>query len=208
MPTKPAPVIAKVRVQYWLCALVLYAVSISVGLGVKWESPKVTPVVGISVFAVLYVLSQGIERLTEIILPFLDLLLGRSHSAKKRKREAIQMTNLIRRSNLLAAAGLLADDPAVPAVPTTPAAAKDAANEADHATTELQVISLALGFSVAFVFVSYFGYSIFNAIGYTGAARWVDLLFTAAAIAGGSAGLHELIGKLQKSKDADETAAA
>jgi hypothetical protein len=61
------------------------------------------------------------------------------------------------------------------------------------------------GFALSYSLVSYFEFGIFKTIGVDNMADGVDRVLTALAVMGGAKGLHDLIGKVQKSKEASET---
>lgn len=150
---------------------------------------KYTPVPDISTFAVLYVLAQGIERVVEVLIAVIDGVatrLSESKFAEARKRTAL---------STLKAEG----SPAVSHDDT-----EKAAKDLDAARADLTLVSQGLSFALAIVSVSYFHYGAFASIGVAGVDAPVDRVFTALAIMGGAKGLHDLISKVQKSKEKEE----
>jgi hypothetical protein len=139
---------------------------------------------GISVFAVLYVLAQGVERVVEFTVIVVDLLAAKVGAtfAEARKRTAAASI----RAALQAGA---------PPAPTDVV-------EARESRADLAVLAGGLGFGLAYALVGYLGVGILSIIGVHDLMPWMDRAFTALAIGGGSKGLHELVGRLQKTKEA------
>jgi hypothetical protein len=152
---------------------------LAAGCGVDFS-----PAEGISVFAVLYVLAQGVERVVEVTVTVVDLLATKAGAtfAEARKRTAAASVR----------AALQAGGPPAPTDVV----------EAQEARADLAVLAAGLGFGLAYALVGYLGVGILNIIGVHHLAPEMDRAFTALAITGGSKGLHELIGRLEKSKEA------
>jgi hypothetical protein len=163
---------------------------IVLGCVVAWIAANVsdasyTPAVGVSVFALLYVLAQGVERAVEVIVAVVDALTGENAFAETHKRKALAE---------LRSAGASSSD-------TDALAAKE---KVEKARADLTVFTQALSFSISIVAVAYAHYGILANIGVAGVDKPVDRFVTALAIMGGSKGLHDLISKVQNSKENDE----
>lgn len=127
----------------------------------------------VSVFALVYVLAQGVERIVEVVLAFVG-----------------------------AAARLLQKELAT----TTKARALQEADDrqADSAEADTRALAFGLALGVAFTGCGYFGVEMLELIGVQGAKQDVELFVTGLVVAGGSKPLHDLISKIQKSKQKDE----
>jgi hypothetical protein len=189
-------------------AYVFFAV-IAVALGVvigQWAVHAAVsyaePAVGISVFAVLYVLAQAVERLVEWIITAIDLVSDTfAEGAKKRALAKLTVANSTANGNpVLNDFGITADN--------ATQSESEAKTEVGKARKDLSIFGQALSFSFAYMAVSYFEYGIFKVIGVSNLVEGVDRLFTALAVMGGSKALHDLISKIQKSKEKDETPTA
>lgn len=180
----------KPRVGYVAAAAALVAVGVVAGQLLVRADVSFTPAEGVSVFAVLYVLAQGVERVVEFVISSVTLVDG--NFAENRKRRAVSLINSTTNGN---PQGLDA----------SPAKVAEAQEEAKEARLDLGVFSQGLAFALAYALVSYFEFGIFDAVGVTGIAPGADRALTAVAVMGGAKGLHDLLGKIQKSKEASET---
>ena len=186
--------------RYLVTAIVILVVTVTAGILISnlLEIPEPQPVEGVTVFAILYVLAQSIERVSELVFKGLDMALNiGKEEAKAVVRKAAAISQLRALSVPAASAPLTTAQAATTAAATT---------KADEAKNDTSVVALALSFGLAWVAISYFNFSLLASIGFE-TNRWLDALVTAVAIMGGSAGLHDLLGKIQKSKEKDEKTA-
>lgn len=151
---------------------------------------------GTSAFAFIYVISQATERIVELVVNWLGT--SRDSSAEKRKQLA--------QADLVTAAKD-ADDGKM----------RQATSQLNEARADLTVLGAGLSVAIGAVLVSFFNYDFPKAIGVTHGgsnevantiATAVSVAVTAIVVSGGSKGLHELISKVQKSKEASEAQAA
>jgi hypothetical protein len=149
-----------------------------------------TPAVGVSVFALLYVLAQGVERVVEVVVAVVDALTGENSFAETRKRKALER--------------LQAADAAPASDAESGPDAEAAKNEVERARADLTVFTQGLSFALSIVAVGYAHYGVLANIGVANVDAPVDRFVTALAVMGVSKGLHDLISKVQKSKENDE----
>lgn len=188
-----------IRMPYILTTIILVVAGSALGpILLASSTITQTPVEGIAAFAILYVLAQAIERANQILVPVIDRLLSKmsgAPTATVKKQEALAAVRM-------QAAALRGIGPLVYSV--------DDQSEADKAVTtanvEKALLTNGLAFLLAMLLVSLFKFSLLASLGYTNVPSVVDIVITATAIMGGSAGLGDLISKIQKSKTADETA--
>ncbi len=145
---------------------------------------------GISIFAILYVLAQGIERTVDVVINFITLL--SDSFAESRKRAALLIVNSTKNGN--------------PTEAEIAGTAK-ATQTVEETRKDLALFAQGLAFALSYALVSYFEFGIFNTIGVENITKGVDRGLTAIAVMGGSKGLHDLISNVQKSKEATETGA-
>jgi hypothetical protein len=150
---------------------------------------------GISVFAVLYVFAQAIERLTELASLVVPNV-GRTRSSFGTDRVAKQMAIGIRDSRL--ARALSAPDAQ---------AVSDAARaqgDLDRILLNRTVLGWTFTSALAMVGAGLLGLRIIDTISSTSgpAPAWVDLIVTGLVIGGGTKPLHDLIAGLQDARKA------
>lgn len=155
------------------------------------QSVTYVPVEGITVFAVLYVISQGAERLTEWLVELLSLL--PSSPGKKKEETLRRLSNSTVNGNPVA----LDFDAVVEAKETV-----------DKARTDISFVAHGFSILVCALAVIWLNYGLMKHIGAQGVGVRIDHLLTALAAAGGAKGLHELIGRMQKAKEKAEVAPA
>jgi len=156
-----------------------------------------TAVEGIAVFAVLYVVAQGVERIVEWVVDLATLI---PNSPGKKKDEALR--------NMVAANSTINGNPTEDELLTS--SASDASTEkkkVDEKRTDITFLAHGLSILLAAIGVKLVNYGIFDYLGASGVNQDVDHLLTALAAAGGSKSLHELIGRLQKTKESTEEGA-
>lgn len=154
------------------------------------------PVAGIAVFAVLYVIAQAVERLVEWVTEGLKLI---PDSPGAKKSEAVRA---LRDAN-----STLNGNPAI--ADFTAAQASKAANEevVEKARTDILFLGHGLSILLCSIAVNWMNYGIMDSLGASHLNADLDRLLTALAAAGGSKGLHELIGRVQAAKENAQTSA-
>jgi hypothetical protein len=193
----------KARQLYVGVAITLVVAGCLLALWANQSEVKYESVATVSSFAVLYVLAQGIERLVELVIGVVDSLTGADQFAETRKRnalEALKKSTATQHGNSSDGIGAGEADNKALADKTV-----EAKKDVDNARGDLTVLTQGLSFSLSIITVSYVHYGVLGSIGATHLNVGVDRLFTALAIMGGSKGLHDLISKVQKSKENEES---
>jgi hypothetical protein len=186
------------RQSYVGVAVALVIVGCLLAWWANQSDVKYKSVATVSTFAVLYVLAQGIERLVELIIGVVDALPMSNKFAETRKRKALDvMKNPDSTQNGNSG---FADDAGKDADKSA-----EARKDADNARGDLTVLTQGMSFSLSIIAVSYVHYGVLGTIGATHLNVGVDRAFTALAIMGGSKGLHDLISKVEKSKENEES---
>ena len=178
----------KADLGYSLAGVGVAALGWILGTNLVRGSPSFQPVEGISVFALVYVLAQGVERLVELALSLVDSVANKvgKQVAPTTKAQALR---------------------AVAAAPT----ARGGSDEKEtvlSAESDPHALAFGLPLGIAFVACGYFEVGLLELIGVTGIDAWVDRLVSGLIVAGGAKPLHDLISKIQKSKQKDEQAAS
>lgn len=192
-------------------------------LGVWWAATgdpsdvTYTAVEGISVFAVLYVIAQAAERVTEWVVDLLSLLPKSPEQTKKEGLKEVRVANSTLNGNptladfgpQLGAADSVTLSAVVEAAANRTSAAaetkKDAETKVDEARRDITFLAHGVSILVCALAVNWLNYGLFQHIGAAGVDGGLDRMFTALAAAGGTKALHELIGRFQKSKESTET---
>ena len=182
---------------YRVLGILTGIVGVAVALNASDSKIEYKPIEGISVFAVLYVIAQGVERLVEWTIDLATLL---DQSPGKKKDAGLRA--------LTTSNSTLNGNPTLDAFQTAATEAADAKKEVETARTDITFLAHGLSILLAAIAVNWLDYGIFTHLGASGVSESADHLFTALAAAGGSKGVHELVGRLQKSKEASEEAAA
>jgi hypothetical protein len=174
----------------WLF-IVLGALFGVIGIGAVFLGPtsKATYGVtaGISVFAVLYVIAQAVERLVEWVVEGLSLI---PNSPGAEKKEALLQ---LREANTT-----LNGNPALAAVASTK---NEQQQTVDDKTKDISFLSHGLSILFAAIAVNWTNYGMMDSLGALHLNGDLNRLLTALAAAGGSKGLHELIGRVQAAKE-------
>lgn len=170
------PVSHKAALGYTIAGSVLAVGGWLVGMTLVSQPPIFTAAEGVSVFALVYVLAQGVERLVEIVLAVVESV------AKSIGKEVAPTTKVL-------------------------AIKANSKDEAESAEADTRALAFGLALGSAFVACSYFEVGLLKLIGVTELEGWVDRFVSGLIVAGGSKPLHDLITKVQKSKEKDERAA-
>jgi hypothetical protein len=172
----------KANLGYTVAGLLLALVGWIGGLRLLDQTPSFDPPDDIGLFALVYVLAQAIERVVEFVLLSVE-------SAFKRTGTKLSTTRKAEAARLLA---------------STAAPATTTAEEAEKAEADTRALAFGLAVGLAFVACGYFEVGLLDIIGVENVEPWVDRMVSALVIAGGSKPLHDLISKIQKSKQKDE----
>lgn len=148
---------------------------------------------GISVFAVLYVFAQAAERLSEVLIDLVSLI---PHSPEKKKQEALLAVR--------AANSTLSGKPTEAAFAVAASAKPTEEGKVAEARTPITFLAHGVSFAFCALAVTWLNYGLMSHVGAVGVDGDLDRLLTALAAAGGTKALHELIGRLQKAKEAAE----
>lgn len=152
---------------------------------------------GITVFAVLYILAQGVERLIEWIMDFAALTPG---SPAQKKESGLR--------SLAVANSTLNGNPSTDDFTAAATEVGEAKKTVEEARTDLTFLAHGLSILLSALAVVALNYSLLSLVGAQGVDKRVDILLSALAVAGGSKGIHELVGRLQKAKESAEESAA
>ncbi len=181
------------QLGYWLGAMAVVGLGVLIGWLIQHQRNPTpfTPVPGIGVFAVFYILAQAIERLLE---PLSELFGGDKTAAALggNKPQAI-----VTRDAAVAAAI------AEPTVNSATAAA-EAQAVLDQIRANKAVVLWAAASLLAMLASGFFGLYILRGVGVSDAPVALDILVTGLAIGGGTKPLHDLITNIQQSKEAKQ----
>lgn len=184
---------------YRVCGVVFGLGGVAVAVWEPFDSSsdvKYAPLVGISVFAVLYVIAQAVERLVEWVVDILTLLKG---SPGQVKAETLR--------NIGNLDSTINGNPAVTNFDAVTQEKQTEEQKLDTAITDITFLAHGLSILLCACAVVALDYGLLESLGATGFAGWADRLVTALAAAGGSKGLHELIGRMEKTKEQAASAA-
>jgi hypothetical protein len=203
--------------KYYVAALIASGVGLTAGTIIEWLHPHESGLqlkAGVSIFAFLYVAAQSIERLVEMIVLVLDGLLTNDKKGTQfvqtRKTRALAVARKLRR-------GLTALGPqgvgttSTQTINSTNADLDRAERAIDWSKKVMQILTLGLSFGISFVLLAWIGMGLFGLVlaprgDNSAVPLWVDWALTAAVLTGGAKGLHDLLSKIQSSKDSDDAA--
>lgn len=177
----------KAEPGYLVAGLALAALGWAAGTMLVSQKPTFEPAEGIGVFALVYVLAQAVERLVEFVLTLLDRVAVKADKELATTTKAKAIT-------------------ALSAQPADTAAASTEKTKARSAESDTQALAFGLAIGIAFIACGYFEVGLLGLIGVANLEGWADRLVSGLIIAGGSKPLHDLISKIQKSKQKDEQA--
>jgi len=140
-----------------------------------------TPVEGISVFAVMYIFAQGLERLMD---PILSLYGGKKEALKARDEASAEANKAHAASNLVKLA--------------------NAEEEVTQERANLAILAWGLASFLAMLGSGFLGMYLLRAVGLSSAPAWLDIPLTGLAIGGGTKPLHDLVKSVEKSKEEKE----
>jgi len=201
--------------RYYLTALAVAVAGLAVGTivsAVNGQPSAIELKTGGSIFAFLYIAAQGVERFVEMIVLFLEYMFTRHNNGKEfastTKTRALASARMLRRHMTRPDVLARADSAEIGAMHADLADAEHVARQARKA---MLILTLGISFGLSFVLLASVEVGLFGLVlsaRENGAAvpLWVDWALTAAALTGGSKGLHDLLSKVQSSKEADEAA--
>jgi MFS family permease len=161
---------------------------------------------GISVFAVLLIAAQTVERLLEPIAPFFGTtkaacLPSESGANGQLPTGRVTKAKATKARDRALAQSLVSTDSLAAAIATTEAAWwQELLDQTRRNTATLWALASALGMA----FAGGLGVLLLQGVGAARAPRWLDIIVTGIAIGGGSKPLHDLIQNIQKSKEKKE----
>ena len=147
----------------------------------------------------LYVIAQAVERIVEWLLELLKLSEKSPGAKKELAVRALGEVNSTLNGN-----PSVEDLAGVAAVAS---AKPELEKEIDEARTDISFVGHGVSILLACFAVNALNYGILGSLGATGVNGDIDRLITALAAAGGSKALHELVGRMQKAKEASESEA-
>jgi hypothetical protein len=165
---------------------------------------------GISVFAVLYVIAQGSERAVELVTDVLSLIPESPEERKTKAVAAVRKANSTLNGNPLRLDLLskIVDDSGTRELVEKAAKASeqkaDKKTEADDARRDITFLAHGLSIAICAVAVNGLNYGVLSRVGADGVSAGLDRLLTMLAAAGGTKALHELISRVQASKESAE----
>jgi hypothetical protein len=178
---------------------------------IKPEEPGLKVGPEVTIFAFLYIAAQAIERALEPISVLIPSPKEEKETADEKKGEAQASINSL--------IGGASNAEALAGVDTSSAknTLKEAAQAKDRAATlrTLRMMVLwGLASALGFLISAYLGLYLLDSVtadptegeAATAPKRWLDILVTGLAIGGGTKPLHDLITKIEKSKEKDEQA--
>lgn len=173
----------------WLAGCYLGVIA-GAGLAVgvwAWRNPSVPAIAaGVSVFAPLYILAQGIERLLDPLSSFVPANAPSATSATKpkkvRKHDAQFEVNKA-----------IADGDAE-------GAAKWQA-VVDQIRRNTGLLAWTIASVLGMLACGAFGLFMFRMVGFTAVPKWADVILSGLAVGAGTKPLHDLIGNLQAAKE-------
>jgi hypothetical protein len=166
------------------------------GVLAGWGMSEVTytPVTGIAVFAMLYVIAQAVERLVEWVTAGLGLIPD-SPGAKKNKA-----VRELRQAN-----STLSGNPSDDLILATQGTKSEKEVVVDAKRTDIAFLAHGLSILLAACAVNLLNYGILGSLGASGFDPELDRLLTALAAAGGSKALHEFVQRVQSAKEQAQT---
>jgi hypothetical protein len=179
---------------WFLIGLALVGLGVLIGWYLQRDAggPVVALQPGISLFALLFVAAQAIERLAELVsrTPWIGMRFKGDSTIDKGTARRI--------FNQAIAAGSMA---------VIRAEKDDAADAAAEAAQDLAIINanrssffFGLNAAMAAIAAGYLNLHLLGLIGVSGVASWLDLLVTSLVISGGTKPLHDLISRIESSK--------
>lgn len=195
------PDLLKVIVAYGVVALTS-VVTLRLTTDFPYSATPVTPVAGVTIFAVFFVAAQGVERLLE---PIASLLQNDSRDGLA--AAAADAQTKVDRAQALAVRG--SADPAFMAASAAAQAALDeaAARKAAHQRSQANrtVAFWAIASSVSIVAAAVLKLYLLTTVGVASPGRVLDVIATGLIIGAGTKPLHDLVGLITAQKESATT---
>jgi hypothetical protein len=167
------------------------------GLLTKWLEPgPFTPVAGVGMFAVFYVVTQALERLFELTRLIFPNLGATEEGGDKKNKEEAQVDATKARAAALNAVVTQAGN-----VPDLINAAAESKKVVSKVAANTAVIAWAINSFLAAVACGALGLYFLKAIGVQDVSSWVDIAVSSLVIGGGTKPLHDLIKNIEKAKE-------
>jgi hypothetical protein len=157
------------------------------GAGIVFKPPE-----GVGIFALFYIMAQGIERIQEPFTPFVTAKETGGSGRKTQRQAKANLESCV--SSAMAATTL--DD--------ATAAAKTVANgkrTVDQARANLTVLLFGSSALLAMLLSGYLKAGLLRSVGVSGASVWIDVVVTGVVVGAGTKPLHDLISNLTESKE-------
>jgi len=151
-----------------------------------------TPPEGVGIFALFYILAQGIERIQEPFTPFVTAKQTGGNERKTQRRARADLESCV---SSAAAATTLAD---------ATARAKIVANgkrTVDQVRANLTVLLFGSSALLAMLLSGYLKAGLLRTVGVSGVSVWIDVVATGVVVGAGTKPLHDLISNLKESKE-------
>lgn len=188
----PAPPPGRAFVIAYGVALVGFAAGIAVTL--RQTPTPFTPLDGFSALALFYITAQAIERVIE---PFTGLVTVQPAAGEPAKSKAEAESE---RASALAAA--YAAVPEATQAHVAEAARWQRVIDEIRANTALYAWGVAT--AIGALASGFLGLYLMQAVGAKAVPNWLDVVVTGLIVGGGSKALHDLISKIEKSKETSE----
>ena len=183
------------EVRYVAVAYAALVVGIAVGLTAysAWKPAEFQPRSGFDAFALLYVITQSLERIFE---PVATWIRGSAGGELQTKAEAIKS-----RDDAISAAVATASPAAARAHAQRAAGAQARVNQVRR---NASVVIWGLQAGIGAILAGMLGIFILRGIGASAVPPVIDIVVTGLAIGGGSKALHELIKSVQVTKESKQ----
>jgi hypothetical protein len=155
------------------------------GAGIVFKPPE-----GVGIFALFYIMAQGIERIQEPFTPFVTAKEAGGNGRKTQRRAKANLESCV---SAAMEATTLAD---------VTAASKTAANEkrtVDQVRANLTVLLFGSSALLAMLLSGYLKAGLLRSVGVS--SVWIDVVVTGVVVGAGTKPLHDLISNLKESKE-------
>lgn len=157
------------------------------GAGVGFKPPE-----GVGIFALFYIMAQGIERIQEPFTPFVTAKKTGEDGRTTQRRAKAELESSV------------ASAEAAKTLDSATAAAKTVANKkrtVDQVRANLTVLLFGSSALLAMLLSSYLKAGLLRTIGVSGVPVWIDVVVTGVVVGAGTKPLHDLISNLKESKE-------
>jgi hypothetical protein len=157
------------------------------GAGIRFKPPE-----GVGIFALFYIIAQGIERIQEPFTPFVTAKETGGNGRKTQRRAKAELESSV----ASAEAATTLDEAAT--------AAKTVANNkrtVDQVRANLTALLFGSSALLAMLLSGYLKAGLLRTIGVSGVPVWIDVVVTGIVVGAGTKPLHDLISNLTESKE-------